>query len=86
MGERVYVLLDIVGGKVEQVVKVLRESPGVVMADAVEGLPDVIVVVEALDRQKLAQLTTQALVSVETMTENFCLLPAKDRFNTGAFP
>jgi len=36
MRERVCILLDIVNGKAEQVVQVLRESPGVVMADAIE--------------------------------------------------
>jgi len=77
MDNRVYVLLDIMDGKAKQVPQVLRKSPGVVMADAVEGPPDVIMVVEASDRQKLAGLTVQALAAVESMTENFLLLPAE---------
>ena len=85
MSERVYILLDIVGGKAGQVVKVLRESPGVVMVDAVEGPPHVVVVIEADGRQRLAKLTIQALASVETMTENVCLLPAKPRLNSKKF-
>ena len=81
MGERVYALLDIVDGKTEQVAKVLRESPGVVIADAVEGPPDVVIVVEAPEREQLAKLTIGALASVETMTENVCLLPVRDGLN-----
>jgi putative ubiquitin-RnfH superfamily antitoxin RatB of RatAB toxin-antitoxin module len=45
------------------------------MADPLEGPPDVIVVVEAPERQRLADLTVQALSSVETMIENVRLLP-----------
>ena len=85
MSERVYILLDIVGGKAEELVKVLRESPGVVMVDAVEGPPDVIMVVEASDRQKLAERTVQAIAVVENMTENFRLLPAVPGLNTSTF-
>jgi len=44
MSDRAYILLDIVGGKAEQVTEVLQESPGVVMVDALEGPPDVIIV------------------------------------------
>ena len=77
MDNRAYVLLDIMDGKAKQVPQVLRKSPGVVMAAAVEGPPDVIMVVEASDRQKLAGLTGQALAAVESMTENFLLLPAE---------
>jgi len=47
MGARVYILLNIVDGKAGQVAQVLQESPGVVMADALEGPPDVIIVVRA---------------------------------------
>jgi len=86
MDDRVYILLDIVDRKAEQVTKVLRGNPGVVMVDALEGSPDVIIVMEAVERQQLAKLTIQALASVETMTEHICLLPTRDRLNTAAFP
>jgi hypothetical protein len=79
MSDRAYILLDIADGKAEQVTKVLRESPGVVMADALEGPPDVIIVMEAPERQQLAELTIQALASVETMTEHVCLLPTRNK-------
>ena len=86
MSERVYVLLDIVDRKAEQVAQVLRESPGVVMADALEGPPDVIIVMEAPERQQLAQLTNQSLATEGTITEHVCLLPTRDKLNTAAFP
>jgi len=82
MGDRVYILLDIAYGKAEQVAQVLQESPGVVMADVVEGPPEVIVVMEAAEQERLVKLTIQALASVESMTEHVCLLPARDRLDT----
>jgi len=78
MGAKVYVLLDIVGGPSEQVAQALRSRPGVVMVDALEGPPDVIMVIEASDQQKLAELTIRALASVETMTQGLRLLPAQN--------
>jgi hypothetical protein len=86
MSDRAYILLDIVHGKAEQATEVLQESPGVVMADALEGPPDVIVVIEAPKRQQLAKLIIQALTSVEIMTEHVCLLPTEDKLNTATFP
>jgi hypothetical protein len=79
MSDRAYILLDIADGKAEQVTKVLRESRGVVMADALEGPPDVIIVMEASERQQLAELTIRVLASVETMTERVCLLPTRNK-------
>ena len=86
MGDRAYILLDIADGKAKQAIKVLRESPGVLMVDALEGPPDVIIVMEALERQQLAKLAVQALASVETMTDHVSVLPTKDRFNTSTLP
>ena len=82
MSARVYVLLDIKDARAEQVAQVLRESPGVAMVDALEGPPDIIMVIEAEERQQLAKLTIQAISSVETTTENVCLLPVKNGLNT----
>jgi hypothetical protein len=75
MSDRAYILLDITDGKIEQALKVLQKSPGIVMADALEGPPDVIIVMEAPERQQLAKLTVQALGSVEAITERVNLLP-----------
>jgi len=81
MNEKVYILLDTVDGKAEQAVKVLRKSRGVIMVDALESPPDVIVVIEAPERQQLARQTMQALASVETITEQVCLLPVIEMSN-----
>ena len=75
---RAYILLDIEDGKSEEAAQVLRGKPGVVLADPLEGPPDVIVLVEAPDRKKLAELTVRALAEVESMTEGLQLLPAQD--------
>jgi hypothetical protein len=75
MSIRAYVLLCLTKGNPALVAQVLRQKPGVLMADPLEGPPDVIVVVEAPERQKLADLTVQALSSVEAMIENVRLLP-----------
>ena len=37
MVDRLYILLDIVGGKTEQVAQVLQASPGVFMGDIMES-------------------------------------------------
>ena len=82
MNDRVYILLDIVDGKAEHVVKVLRKSLGVIMADALESPPDVIAVMEAPERRQLAKQAVQALASVKTVTEHVCLLPVREKTNT----
>ena len=81
MSAKAYVLLNVVHEKQEQVVRALRGKLGVLMVDVVEGPPDVVVVLEARNRQKLAKLTVQALALVETMTEELQLLPTTGRLN-----
>jgi hypothetical protein len=80
MRVRVYVLLDITTGKSDEVAHTLRSKTGVRIVDVLESPPDVVMVVEAPERQKLAQLTIRALNSVEDMTEGIQLLPAQDGF------
>ena len=72
---RAYVLLRLAKGDPQKVAQSLRHKLGVLMADALEGPPDVIVVVEAPGRQELADLTVRTLSSVENMIENVRLLP-----------
>ncbi len=81
---RAYVLLDIKDGKLGEVAKVLRAMSGVVLTDILEGPPDIIIAVEASEREKLAEFTVQALASVEDMTEDIRLLPAQDTLNIEA--
>ena len=86
MSAKAYVLLNVVDEKQQQVVRTLRGKPGVLMVDVVEGPPDVIVVVGARDRQKLAKLTIQALALVEAITEEVQLLPARGRLSAHLTP
>jgi len=74
MGNRVYALLNIAYGKSREVAQALKGKPGVVIAEPLEGPPDVIMIVEATGRRELVHLTIQALDSVETMTEGLRLL------------
>ena len=74
---RAYVLLRTRNSTSEQAITILRQQPGVMMVDQVEGLADVIFAVQAPDRKCLAELTVQAIASVETMTEDLQLLPAE---------
>ncbi|OGO21821.1 MAG: hypothetical protein A2Z28_08120 [Chloroflexi bacterium RBG_16_51_9] len=78
MSPRVYVLLDIIAGKSGRVTQTLRSKPGVILADEMEDQSRIIMVVEADDRQKLAELTIQALSSVDSVTDGLQLLPAKN--------
>ncbi len=81
MKDKVYILLDVMDGKAEQVIQVLQEIPGVLMVDALEGSPDVIVLIEAPEREQLAKWTIDALASVEMLTEQVRLLPTRDGSN-----
>jgi len=81
MNDKVYVLLDMVDGKAEHVVQVLQEIPGVVMVETLEGPPDIVVLIEAPEREQLAKWTIDALASVEMLTEQVRLLPTRDGSN-----
>lgn len=78
VSDRVYVILEVLEGKSSQVVKVLRGKRGVIMADVLESSGNVMMVAEASERQWLAKLTIQALISVEAMTSEIQLLPIKE--------
>ncbi len=80
MVNRAYMLLDIKEGKVEEAIKLLRENTGVVAVDVLEGPPDVMTVLEASGQKQLSELTVQAFASVEPLTEQVCLLPARNKF------
>lgn len=82
MSARVYLILDVLNGESDQVAQNLRGKPGVVIAEPLEGPPDVMVVIEAPDRQKLAQLAIGAVTLVEGMTEGVRLLAARDALQT----
>jgi hypothetical protein len=75
MSERAYVLISAVEGKVHEILAVLSNSPGIVTVDHVDGPPDVIIIVEADDRLKLARLVINALHTIENMTDDMYCLP-----------
>lgn len=79
MSQRVYVLMDIAEGKSEEVAQSLAGRPGVVKVELLEGSPDLILICEAIDRQKLAEFTIKALATVEKETENVSLLPVRNK-------
>lgn len=74
--DRVYVLVNVAERECRVAASVLRRQVGVIAADVVEAQPRVIMVVEARDRQRLAELTVQALASVEEVTNDIHVMPA----------
>ena len=52
----------------------------------VEGSPNVVVVIQARNRQQLARLTNRILAEIESVTEGMQLLPVKDEFDNRSFP
>ena len=76
--DRVYILLDVMDGKADQVAGKLRCMAGIRIVDVVEGQPDVIAVVEAPERHKLAETTMRVIFLVENMIEDLKLLPARN--------
>lgn len=78
MRPRAYVLLDVTPGKADWVARTLRSQSGVFLADEIEDPPCVVVVLEATERQKLAESAVRALYAVEAATDGVRLLPAKD--------
>ncbi len=78
MSARVYLLLDVVGGSGEKVASTLRRMPGVVLADSLEGRPDVLALLEAPGRMKLAELLMSVLARVDSVVEDLRMLVARD--------
>ena len=78
MSARAYVLLDIVNTRVREAAGTLRNVRGVKTVDILEGSPNLVIVVQARNRQRLAEVANEALASVESMTENMQLLPARN--------
>jgi hypothetical protein len=74
-GTRVYILLEVIEGKAKEAAETLRGNPGVKLAGVLEGQPNVIVVLQACSRSKLAELTNRALALAEGVTENLQVLP-----------
>jgi hypothetical protein len=78
MNVRAYMLLDIVDRDCEYAVKMLRSRAEVILADRLEGYPNVIAVVEAADRQSLAEAIMPVLECIDGITEDLRLLVTQD--------
>jgi hypothetical protein len=78
MSVRAYMLLDIVDRDCEYAVKMLRSRAEVILADRLEGYPNVIAIVEAADRQSLAEAIMPVLGSIDGITEDLRLLVTQD--------
>ena len=78
MSARAYMLLDIVDRSCEYAVQMLRSRAEVILADRLEGYPNVIAMVEAADRQSLAKAIMPVLGCIDGITENLRLLVTQD--------
>jgi hypothetical protein len=75
---KVYILLDIAEGRVKHAVRMLRRTSGAAIVDLLEGHPDVMVMVEAPDRQRLAESVMPVITSVEGITEDMHMLVTRN--------
>jgi hypothetical protein len=71
-------LLDIVDRSCEYAVRMLRSQAEVILADRLEGYPNIIALVEAADRQSLAAAIIPVLDCIDGITENLHLLVTQD--------
>jgi hypothetical protein len=78
MSARVYMLLDIMEGNSTYAIQTLRSTEGVVIADTLEGHPNILVIIEAPDRQRLVELMMPVLGSVDHITEDLHLLVTRE--------
>jgi hypothetical protein len=78
MSVRVYMLLDIADRSCEYAVQMLRSQAEVILADRLEGYPNIIAIVEAADRQSLAEAVMPVLDCIDGITEDLRLLVTQD--------
>jgi DNA-binding Lrp family transcriptional regulator len=78
MSAKVYVLLDIADNHYREIVNALRGEFGITNFELLEGPPDLMLTIEAPNREKLAEFTVRALSQLETMTEKVNLLPVQN--------
>ena len=77
MSARRYVFLDIENARIGKAADTLRSMRGVKMVDMLEGSPNLMLIFQAHNRQRLAWRTNESLALVESMTENIQLLPVQ---------
>jgi len=78
MSARAYMLLDIVDRSCEYAVQMLRSRAEIILADRLEGYPNVIAMVEAADRQSLAEAIMPVLGCIDGITEGLRLLVTQE--------
>jgi len=77
---------DIVDGSYEYAVQMLRTRAGVVFVDWLEGRPDIIAMVEAPDRQRLAEAIVPVVGCIDGITEDLRLLVSRDNEMSADLP
>lgn len=80
MNAKAYVLMDINNNKIKEATCTLRNMRGVRIVDVLEGSPNMVMVVQARNRQQLADLTNKAIASVESITQDIQLLPTLNEY------
>ena len=75
---RVYILVNIANDNSDQVAQTLHHRPGAVAIDLLEGPPDLLIAMEAPDRDSLVQLTMKVIALIETDVEDMQVLPVRD--------
>jgi hypothetical protein len=78
MSVRAYMLLDIADRSCEYAVRELRSKAEVILADRLEGYPNLITIVEAADRQSLAEAIIPVLDCIDGIAEDLRLLITQD--------
>ena len=85
MSARVYLLLNILEGKTGHAIQTLRNADGVIAADTLEGNPDILVIMEAPDRQRLVELMMPVLQSLDRITEDLHLFMTRQDNSVSSF-
>lgn len=71
---RIYVLLSVTPGNVEYAAQLFRNISGVTTVEALEGNPNLLLMIEAKDRLHLADILIKALSSPGDIIEDLDLL------------
>jgi hypothetical protein len=78
MSTKVYLLLETISGNKTDLAEALNGRPGIVTMDVLEGPPDLLVVIEAPERQKAAEHLMGLLDIVDGMVEDLRVLPVRE--------
>jgi hypothetical protein len=70
MSARVYLLLDILEEKFPNALQTIQNIPMVAAVDELEGHPNIMVIIEAPDRQHLVEILIPVLNSVDRVTND----------------